>query len=122
MTTLTQSRQEIETRIVEQASQNPTFRQQLLANPKATLAAFLGIALPPGMNITVLEEQPGQHYLVLPSAHPPVDALPLDDLELALVGGGRTQRPGSLAGPSGSPPNVPRNGTIEHNARGIGSC
>ncbi len=122
MPTHNHSRREIEERLIEEASQNSSFRQQLLADPRRAISEMLGIALPPGMTITVLEEQPGQHYLVLPSAHPPVDALPLDDLELALVGGGRTQRPGSLAGPSGSPPDVPRNGTIEHNARGIGSC
>jgi hypothetical protein len=51
------------------------------------------VALPPAMTLTVLEEQPGQHYLVLPPAPPSLDALPLDDLELALVGGGRTLRP-----------------------------
>jgi hypothetical protein len=42
----------------------------------------------------VLEETPGHHYLVLPPTPPDLDALPLDDLELALVGGGRTLRPG----------------------------
>lgn len=93
MTTSSQSRQEIEARLIEQASQNPSFRRQLLADPKAALSTFLGVALPPGMSITVLEEQPGQHYLVLPVARPAVDTLPLADLELALVGGGRTQRP-----------------------------
>jgi hypothetical protein len=93
MTTPNASRPELESRLIEQASQNPSFRQQLLADPKAALSTFLGVALPPGMRITVLEEQPGQHYLVLPAARPAVDALPLDDLELALVGGGRTRRP-----------------------------
>jgi hypothetical protein len=51
------------------------------------------MALPPGMTITVLEEEPGHHILVLPPALPDPNALPLDDLELSLVGGGRTLRP-----------------------------
>lgn len=93
MTTHATSRSEIETRIIAQAEQDPIFRQQLLQDAKSTLASFLGVTLPTGMSITVLEEQPGQHYLVLPAALPTVDALPLDDLELALVGGGRTLRP-----------------------------
>ncbi|MEZ4635962.1 MAG: NHLP leader peptide family RiPP precursor [Caldilineaceae bacterium] len=96
MTNLTQSRQELEARIVEQAGADPAFRRRLLEDPKATVADFLGAALPPGMTITVLEEQPGHHYLVLPPAQPSVDALPLDELDLALVGGGRTLRPASV--------------------------
>ena len=87
------NRDEIERQIIAQASADPAFRQRLLADPKAALAELLGVALPPGMTITVMEEQPGQHILVLPPAAPAPEALPLDDLELALVGGGRTLRP-----------------------------
>lgn len=94
MTNHLNSRQELESRLVERASHDPEFRQRLLDDPKATLAEFLNVTLPPGVQITVLEEQPGHHYLVLPPATPAVDALPLEDLELALVGGGRTLRPG----------------------------
>jgi len=98
MTDLQQSRQELESRLIAEASQNPAFRQRLLDDPNAALSDFLGMALPPGMNVTVLEEQPGQHYLVLPPATPDLDALLLGDLELALVGGGRTLRPGYIGG------------------------
>jgi hypothetical protein len=87
------NRQAIESQLIEKASADPAFRHRLLDDPKAALADFLGVALPPGMSITVLEEEPGHHYLVLPPAPPDLDALPLDDLELALVGGGRTLRP-----------------------------
>lgn len=91
--TANQSRQEMEARIVEQANADPDFRRRLLDDPKAALADFLGTALPAGMTITVLEEEPGHHYLVLPPAPLDLDALPLDELDLALVGGGRTLRP-----------------------------
>lgn len=87
------NRHEIEAQLIEQANVDPAFRRRLLDDPKAAVADLLGVALPPGMEITVLEEQPGRHYLVLPPAPPSPDALPLDDLELSLVGGGRTLRP-----------------------------
>ncbi len=123
MTALNQSRREMDDRLIEQASQNPSFRQQLLTDPKAALAAFLGVTLPPGMVVTVLEEQPGHHYLVLPSSPPSVDALPLDELELALVGGGRTLRPfGADVGNNFGTKFPRRNGTMEPGARGISSC
>jgi len=88
------NRHEIETQLIEKANSDPAFRRRLLDDSKAALADFLGTSLPPGITITVLEEQPGQHYLVLPPAPPDLDALLLDDLELALVGGGRTLIPG----------------------------
>lgn len=87
------NRHEIERQLIEKASADPAFRQRLLDNPKGAVADLLGVPLPPGMRLTVLEETPGQHYLVLPPALPSLDALPLDDLELSLVGGGRTLRP-----------------------------
>jgi hypothetical protein len=87
------NRHEIETQLIEKAGADPAFRQRLLDDPKAAITDLLGVALPPGMTITVLEEQSGHHYLVLPPAPPSVDALPLDELDLALVGGGRTLRP-----------------------------
>jgi hypothetical protein len=87
------NRNEIETQLIEKAGADPVFRQRLLDDPKAAVADLLGVALPPGVTITVLEEAPGHHYLVLPPAAPAPDALPLDDLELSLVGGGRTLRP-----------------------------
>lgn len=93
MTTMNQSQRDLQATIIERASQDPAFRQALLNHPKAALSDFLGINLPQEVNINVLEEKHGQHYLVLPPAPQSLDALPLDDLELALVGGGRTLRP-----------------------------
>jgi hypothetical protein len=79
--------------IINRASHDADFRQALLDDPKEAVANFLGMTLPPAMQITVLEEQPGHHIMVLPPAPPRLDALPLKELELALVGGGRTLRP-----------------------------
>ncbi|MBI1299551.1 NHLP leader peptide family natural product precursor [bacterium] len=89
------NRQEIESQLIAKASTDPAFRQRLLDAPKAAIAEVLGMELPPDMTITVLEEAVGHHILVLPPAQPNLDALPLADLELALIGGGRTLRPGN---------------------------
>ena len=83
----------MEQEIINRASYDVDFRQRLLDNPKATIADLLNVVLPLGMQITVLEQQPGQHILVLPPFVPTPEAIPLEDLELALVGGGRTMRP-----------------------------
>ncbi len=87
------NRNATETQLIDKAGTDSAFRRRLLADPRAAIAEMLGMPLPPGMEITVLEEQPGQHYLVLPPAPPNLDALPLDELDMALVGGGRTLRP-----------------------------
>ena len=80
---------------MKKATQDPIFRQLLLAEPKRAISRFLGISLPESAQFTVIEETHGHHVLVLPPAPISIEALPLDELELALVGGGRTLRPGS---------------------------
>ncbi len=108
---LNKTQEAIEQEIVHRASHDADFRQSLLDNPKAAIANLLNVVLPPGMQITVLEQQPGQHILVLPPLVPTPEALPLDNLELALVGGGRTLRP-HLIVPSSRCPNVRPNQTV----------
>ena len=99
----------IEQEIINRASHDAAFRQALLDDPKTAVADLLGVALPPGMQITVLEQQLGEHILVLPPYVPTPEAIPLDDLELALVGGGRTLRPHIILTKSG---NVRPNETV----------
>jgi hypothetical protein len=52
------------TQIYGQAWREPTFKQQLLNQPQATLAQ-VGITYPEGVKVTVLEESKQQRYLVL---------------------------------------------------------
>lgn len=52
------TRHEIETQLIEKANADPAFRRRLLDDPKAAIADLLSVALPPGMTVTVLEEQP----------------------------------------------------------------
>ena len=98
MNKLHRTKQEIEARIIEKATQEPAFRQRLLADPKQAISQFLGTPLPKDIKFTVVEETHGHHILVLPPAPISVEAFPLDALELALVGGGRTLRPGYALG------------------------
>ena len=49
-----------------QKAEDANFRQTLLSQPKATLAEFLGLILPEELNITLIENNITERYLVLP--------------------------------------------------------
>ena len=76
MNKLHQTKQEIEARIIEKATQEPAFRQRLLADPKQAISQFLGTPLPKDIKFTVIEETQGHHILVLPPAPISVEAFP----------------------------------------------
>lgn len=59
-------------RLVAKAWADEGFKRALLTDPMATLAAE-GVALPPGLQIKVVENTPGTLHLVLPQ--PPSDPL-----------------------------------------------
>jgi hypothetical protein len=63
-------RKELERQIIERANRDPSFRQRLLADPKAAIEEHLGIRLPPTFQVIVVEEAPNQAYLVLPAPRP----------------------------------------------------
>ena len=46
---------------VAQKASDPKFRQELLANPKASLEKVLGAEIPSGVNVKVLESPEGTH-------------------------------------------------------------
>jgi hypothetical protein len=82
-------RTEMQAQLIERASRDPAFRQELLANPKAVIERESGVQIPDSMEIRVLEETPSTAYLVLPAV--PVRAgQPLADQELEDVAGGGT--------------------------------
>ena len=91
--------------IVVRAATDPVFREQLLANPKATLEQALGIIFPPALKVSVLEEAPGQICLVLPMLAPASEELA--DEQLAAVAGGDLPEPmprvAALPGPLPTP-------------------
>lgn len=64
------TRSDIESYITRKAWEDPSFREQLISNPKAVLAGELGSQpLPEKLEVEVLEEGPDKLYLVLPM-HP----------------------------------------------------
>ena len=79
----------MERRLVERTLEDESFRQRLLADPKATVEQELGTPLPEGVEVRALEETADTIYLVLPSASPlGGEGGELSDLELESVAGG----------------------------------
>ncbi len=64
------ARAEIERRLIERTLQDESFRQALLADPRAALEQELGTELPAEVEVRAVEESPDTIYLVLPSASP----------------------------------------------------
>jgi hypothetical protein len=59
-------RKTAENRLLDKAAQDPEFRALLLADPRSAIEREFGVTLPRESCITVLEEKPDQHFLVLP--------------------------------------------------------
>lgn len=81
--TKTMTRDELQRQVREIASHDRTFRQALLENPEKAIHDRLGINLPPGTELLVVEETPTRVCFVLP---PWSDDLTESDL--AKVAGG----------------------------------
>jgi hypothetical protein len=82
------ARYEIERRLIERSLQDESFRQRLLADPKAALQEELGARLPKEVEVRAVEETADTIYLVLPSASPLGEGGELSDRELGAVAGG----------------------------------
>jgi hypothetical protein len=74
---------ELEPRLIARAWQDAGFKQQLLADPRAAIAAETGGSIPPGIEIRAVEETATVRYLVLPQ-----NTTQLSDEELDLTAGG----------------------------------
>jgi hypothetical protein len=81
------SRQEFELMINERANNDPTFRKELLDDPKAVLERELGRKLLPAAKVQVLEESDSNLVLVL-RPKPQRASGELDEKELDAVAGG----------------------------------
>src|SRR5262249_31810941 len=82
------SRQQAQDLLIKRAAEDDAFRQQLLANPKATISRELGIQFQDEVKIHVIEETAYNLSLLLPAKPPPARALA--ETELAAVVGGIT--------------------------------
>ena len=77
------SRAEAEQRIRARAESDAGFRDQLRADPRAALAAELGVDIPDEVTVHVHEESLSEVHLVLPPA-----TQDLSDADLEMVSGG----------------------------------
>jgi Nitrile hydratase, alpha chain len=59
-------RGELHQRLVQRALADPAFRTRLLETPREAVAEELGVELPPGLEVTVIEERPDRIAIVLP--------------------------------------------------------
>ena len=77
-----QTPHEMRTRIIDKAASDPDYRARLLDDPRATVAAELGVTIPNALTIKVHEEDAGSAHLVLPPSSR------LHDTDLGAVAGG----------------------------------
>ena len=82
----TRTRKEAEALLLAKAEADPSFRKQLLSDPKAAVSRELGVELPAELKINVVQESDRNIYLVLPPQAPPMGELV--DKELDQVAGG----------------------------------
>ena len=83
------SRNEIESHLVAKTWKDDSFKQQLLANPKATIEQEFGVQLPEALNIRIMQENAETLYITLPT-RPSVNEDKLSEKELETVAGGIT--------------------------------
>jgi hypothetical protein len=76
------TRTEVEAIIAQRIASDPTFRETLLADPRAVLSEVLGFDIPDSVQVVLHEESLTQIHLTIPSA----EALNDDDLELVAGG------------------------------------
>ena len=95
-----QTRRDIEARIIAKAWKDETYKQELLAKPKAVIEREFEIQLPAEVNVQVIEENTTSLCFVLPM-RPEVPGQELSEEDLETVAGGswslRTKVAGSLA-------------------------
>ena len=77
-----QTAQEMRTRIIDKAGNDPDYRAKLLDDPRAAVADELGAAIPDSLTIRVHEEDAASAHLVLPPSSK------LSDPELEAVAAG----------------------------------
>lgn len=83
------SRAELEQKLIEQAWENETFKQELINNPKAVINRESRQQLPEELEVEVLQETANKVYLVLPENPAQIaDEAELSEENLERVAGG----------------------------------
>src|SRR5690349_2400210 len=57
--------------LIEKATKDPVFKKALMEDPRTLIQKHVGVTIPPGVDIHVVEETPNRLYLVLPSVGEP---------------------------------------------------
>ena len=81
MDTTALNRREIEALIVKRAWSHPEFREEFLADPKATIEKYGGAKLPAELNIVALAEDDKTIHFVIPPKPANSDEISEEDLE-----------------------------------------
>jgi hypothetical protein len=79
------SERDLRAELSGKANQDGAFRQELLADPRRAIEKELGIPLPEHLRVTVAEETPTRHFLLLP-----INRTVLNEEPLNTVVGGTT--------------------------------
>lgn len=88
MEKLNAQRKNLEQHLLEKALKDDAFRQRLITDPKGTIESETSLKLPDEINITVLEENPQNFFLVIPSVEGNNQSDELSEQELMAVSGG----------------------------------
>jgi hypothetical protein len=99
MSQQSQARKEIEAALIAKAQAEPAFRQALLKDAKAAIEKELGVKLPAGSELKVVEETATTNYLVLPLAEGV-----LSEADLGAVAGGMQITSNNLSRSGGAKP------------------
>jgi len=85
-TTVSSTRRDLETKLIEKAWKDPAFKQAVISDPKGLLEKYIGQKLPEQMRIFVHEEDANTLHFSIPTA--PANVTELSDADLENVAGG----------------------------------
>ena len=84
-----QRRNDLQSQLIERATRDQGFREELIRDPRGVIGRELGVEIPQSVEIRVVEESPTASYLVLSPA-PASPGQQLSDQDLEAVAGGST--------------------------------
>jgi hypothetical protein len=77
---VTGSQRDLRAELIAKANQDEAFREELRGDPRLAIEKELGIRLPEHLRVTVAEETPTQHFLLLPINRTVLSEEPLNTL------------------------------------------